>query len=363
MVDFFHQMHDPFEFSAKCNRVITLKPTEKLKNKIRQLTAPLLCAVLLSALLLSEALAESKANLYAREGFRLYQAKQYALALPILRKASIENPRDLATCYYLGTAAAFSGDNNLAINALSRLFVMCSAIDRYTIAAEPVFKRLRGSTRPYSCKLNNVTLLRWDPRSMPVNIYISEGKELPDGLSGKAVGSDRLTAYARSLHSRDYLDKLSTASGFNPCMIASVRAGLEQWQWLNSEKIVPHRLVNDPAQADVIVLWSGNMTGLSGFTTYPESRGASYPLMSIPDAPVVVQLNTKVANSSMIARTACHEFGHAFGLQHSKSKSDIMFEGGVGMNLASVPSDSDILTIRALYQLPVDIWLVGNRRP
>ncbi|MBL8084622.1 MAG: matrixin family metalloprotease [Candidatus Obscuribacter sp.] len=340
-----------------------MKQSKKQKSIIWQLTASLLAALLLSSLFLSDALAGGKANSHAREGFRLYQAGQYARALPSLRRASAENPRDLAVCYYLGTAAAFAGDNNLAINALSRLFVMCSAIDRYTVLAEPVFKRLRGSSRPYSCKFNNLSLLRWDPRSMPVNIYVSEGKELPDGLSGQYVGSDRLTPYAAYLHSRDFLSKLSTARGFDSSMIASVRAGLEQWQWLNREKIVPYRIVDDPAQADVIVLWSGNMQNFFGFTVYPESRGVSYPLMSIPNVPVVIQINTRTSQSALIARTACHEFGHAFGLQHSKSKSDIMFEGGVGAITTSSPSDSDMLSIRALYQLPVDIWLVGNRRP
>ncbi|MBK8221604.1 MAG: matrixin family metalloprotease [Candidatus Obscuribacter sp.] len=340
-----------------------MKQSKKQKSIIWQLTASLLAALLLSSLFLSDALAGSKANSHAREGFRLYQARQYAKALPSLRRASAENPRDLAVCYYLGTAAAFAGDNNLAINALSRLFVMCSAIDRYTVLAEPVFKRLRGSSRPYSCKLNNTSLIRWDPRSMPVNIYITDGKELPDGLSGQILSSDRITPYAASLHNSAYLNKLGTAAGYSSDMVSQVRSGLAQWQWLNSEKIVPHRIVDDPAKADVMVFFSGNMPNLFGFTIYPESRGVSYPLMSLPNVPVVIQLNTRGGSAAVMGRTACHEFGHAFGLQHSKSTSDIMFDGRAGMNVANTLSDSDILTIRALYQLPVDIWLVGNRRP
>ncbi|HMY53003.1 MAG TPA: hypothetical protein PK671_08630, partial [Candidatus Obscuribacter sp.] len=69
-----------------------MKQSKKQKSNTWQLTASLLAAMLLSSLFLSEAMAGNKANSHAREGFRLYQARQYAKALPSLRRAAAENP-------------------------------------------------------------------------------------------------------------------------------------------------------------------------------------------------------------------------------------------------------------------------------
>lgn len=298
----------------------------------------------------------------AQEGFRLYQAKDYSKALPYLRKASMESPRDLAICFYLGSSAAAVGDNNLAITAFSRLFVMCAAIDQFTCAAEPVFKRLRGSTRPYSCKMGN-TLVRWHPKAMPIHIYLSDGKELPDGYAGQLLGSDKLTPYARSFHDPAYMNALQTAAGYNPSLKSAAVAGLAQWNWLATEKILSYQIVNSPADADVMVFWTANMSDKLGWTSYPASQGTSFPLASVPGAPVIIQLNTRANNISIATRAACHEFGHSFGLQHSKNPADIMYDTVGRGSLPSLSlSDSDILTIRALYQVPSDIWLMPCSR-
>lgn len=298
----------------------------------------------------------------AQEGFRLYQAKAYSKAIPYLRKAATESPRDLAICFYLASSAAAVGDNNLAITAFSRLFVMCAAIDQYTCAAEPVFKRLRGSTRPYSCKMGNA-LVRWHPAAMPLHIYLTDGKELPDGMAGQMLASDKLSPYARSFHDPAYVNALKTAAGYSPAFKSAAMAGLAQWNWLSTEKVLSYKIVNSPADADVIVFWSSNMADKLGWTIYPASQGASFPLASIPYAPVVIQLNTRASNMTIATRAACHEFGHSFGLQHSKCSADIMFDHVSGGALPALSlSDSDILTIRALYQVPSDIWLMPCSR-
>ncbi|MBK9617705.1 MAG: matrixin family metalloprotease [Candidatus Obscuribacter sp.] len=295
----------------------------------------------------------------AQLGFQYYQAKQFSKAIPLLKKANAQNPRDLAILFYLGSAAAFSGDTALAIDAFSRLYVVSGGIDKYTCAVDPLYARLRSVNHPYSCRSGS-SLIRWHPKCVPVRIFITDGKEIPAEFAGKTISSDALLKLSPYFHSPAYLNSLAFAQGYNPAQKSAVLAGLSQWSFLNKEKYLSYTVVNDPSHADVIVFWTNRMVARSGYTSYPPSQGVSYPLASVRGCPVVVQFNSLDSPTTM-ARAACHEFGHCFGLQHSPNKSDIMYET---LNGAQNPSynisDCDQLTIRALYRVPADIYLMSN---
>lgn len=295
----------------------------------------------------------------AQLGFQYYQAKQFAKAIPLLKKANLQNPRDLAILFYLGSAAAFSGDTALAIDAFSRLYVVSGGIDKYTCAVDPIYARLRSVNHPYSCRSGS-SLIRWHPKCASVRIYITDGKEIPEQYAGKTISSDALLKLSPYFHSPAYLNSLAYAQGYNPAHKSAVLAGLSQWSYLNKEKYLNYTVVNDPTHADVIVFWTNRMVARSGYTSYPPSQGVSYPIASVRGCPVVVQFNS-LDNATTMSRAACHEFGHCFGLQHSPNKSDIMYET---LNGAQNPSynisDCDQLSLRALYRVPADIYLMPN---
>lgn len=290
-------------------------------------------------------------------GFKLFQRGQFAQAFPRLRAARDSRPNDFSINYYYASCAYELGKRSEAVNAFCRFFVMSTPLNQFTPSAEKCFNNIVGPARPYSCKLGN-TLIRWSNPNVPVRIYVTEGLELPYGLSGTLLNTRGITRYRPYLRSSSFLKTLPVSQRYKSELHDSACTALSNWQFLIDNKILKYELVDKPENADVIVFWCGSIVeGRQGLTTYPDSKGTSYPLRTTPGDPIIIQLVT--ADAFSVYKNATHEYGHVWGLQHSHDPNDIMY---VRANTTATVSANDMLTVRVLYQLPAEIYLLSPKR-
>jgi hypothetical protein len=209
----------------------------------------------------------------------------------------------------------------------------------------------------------NMALVRWEPKKMPLRVWISPGLMLPDLPFSELqkVRPDQvygiLTAPCdpATNPNGDPFFGMPQASSWTPETNNEVQAGIMQWKQFEKEGLFSFDFVEDPRQAQIMVFFVDvfrDSTSPGGIMVGGNTCAQLYPLsqalsINIQQKPVIIELSTRVNETpeKMIGATA-HEFGHALGIKaHSPYREDIMNENRVVTQLSA----ADKATIRRLY--------------
>lgn len=139
----------------------------------------------------------------------------------------------------------------------------------------------------------------------------------------------------------------TAVAGFTVAALEDARFGMRSW--LGSDAGVVLNETRDSASADIRVDWLPTLTDSSELGSTKVDWGPSGAIqratitLSVGQRPSVAVLPSPVRR-----RVAAHEFGHALGLPHSGSESDLMFS----TSPVNAPSRRDLATLQLLYAVP-----------
>ncbi len=201
----------------------------------------------------------------------------------------------------------------------------------------------------------NMSLVRWEPKKMPLKIWISPGLKLPD-VPFNEIQNTRVDMVFEMLRSSEnpFLG-VGQAPGWVEETNYQVAAGIEQWRRFESEGLFSFGFVEDPRDAHILVFYTDafkdaagpggiNVGGITSAQIYPLAQAQQ---IKIAQKPVIIELALSINHTpERLRASSAHEFGHALGIKaHSPYRDDIMYVDRVVEDL----SPADIATIRKLY--------------
>ena len=295
------------------------------------------------------------------------QQGQYDKADKIITPYADKRPRSNTANYYAAICKMGQNDLISAKRYMSRLLVCSKPGTNFHSRALLFFNRNANALNriaPYSC-LANGKLVRWKRSKNPLKIFISNGWKLPDLYGNGTLKGDKLALLESQLRSNNYRKGMHFCPGYIPEMRDYAVWGLDQWNWANKEGVLNYKLVNDPRIADVYLFWSPTLPGKAGFTSY-----------RYPGSAAIIEIQTQMPKDFQkpVARQVfmhiiAHEFGHAFGLQHSHNPGDLMAPSTekimiyLGRGIGKLPkgiTENDREALRVLYSIPADSYLVSR---
>jgi len=303
-------------------------------------------------------------NSLVSEGMACFNRKDFSSAIPKFKQATELEPLDASVQYYLGLTCVHAGDFKQAEDALIKVVLVSNESSTFRKNALKFFDSYRkefSRVRPYCCLNINGKFFHWAERSMPVKVYISDGLELPRAYQGERLKPDRIVELAKLLRNRNIAGTLFKQKHYQDGFNVSVRKGLDEWAWADTEGFLKYKLVKDPARADILVYWCSKFKGQElASTVYSTGPGEPIFIQIAVDTLLQQPLQKWQA---IVQAVGAHELGHAFGLQNSDSPIDIMYpverlkysHTGHKQVLPNSVTNSDSAVLRALYSLPAPI--------
>lgn len=206
-------------------------------------------------------------------------------------------------------------------------------------------------------------LVRWDPRHMPLRVWVSPGKKLPEEPFSELIAHrpdevrDILLSNPQSFYS------LPQCPGWTPQMGQAAINGIEQWKELQNEGVIAFEFVDNPALAQIMVFWVDRFidaSGPGGNNVHGNTCATAFDVQAVRNAesrdgrpaqgaPVVIELRVN-PDTEKLQGDSAHEFGHALGIkEHSPYRQDIMYLN----RMVSLLSPADKATLRWLYKQPL----------
>jgi hypothetical protein len=210
----------------------------------------------------------------------------------------------------------------------------------------------------------NMGLVRWEPKKMPLKVWISPGLCLPEMPFSELqkVRPDEVYQLLcvqqdpQTNPTNDPFAGMPQAIGWTPEVNEQVKAGISEWLPFQNEGLFSFNFTDNPREAQIMIFYVDSFreaTSPGGITVGGNTCAQVYPLaqaqsVNIQQKPVIIELSTMVDNTpeKMLGASA-HEFGHALGIKaHSPYRDDIMHENRIVTQLSA----ADKATIRKLYR-------------
>lgn len=291
----------------------------------------------------------------ATEGLSFFQKRRYAEAFKLLSQAEKTRSIDPSLQYYLGVSALYSGNQAIAKRALSRCVVM-------SLPNNPFHKQSLAllhqhfRVQPYCCRARAIKSHSWSKKTMPINIYISDGKMLPPDYRKPELSQPQMAQVSKWAKLPGFVSRLESTPGFRSAQKQAVRSGAQWWSWASGEGILSYQFVQDPAKANILVFF------------YPTNQARHQLGVTNGDIvatnAIVIQMFVDTGEFAGqggrnpdvgLEKVAAHEFGHSWGLDHSTDKADLMYSMGTE---ATAATENDKQTLRALYAGPTELMRI-----
>ncbi|MBY0359329.1 MAG: matrixin family metalloprotease [Candidatus Obscuribacterales bacterium] len=201
-------------------------------------------------------------------------------------------------------------------------------------------------------------LVQWDRRRLPLKVWISMGKKLPEESFATLQASRPDEVYQMLVEPKSIWE-LPDCPGWTQDMNVAVANGIEQWREFENEGLISFGFVDRPEDANVLVFFVDHFVDADspgGISVHANTSAKVFDAnvirqalaggKMIPRYPVVIEMQVNPELYRLQA-DAAHEFGHALGIKaHSPYREDIMHEN----RQVDILSASDKATLRWLYR-------------
>lgn len=281
---------------------------------------------------------------------QLLQSSRYTQALPHFKRMDKEEPGNISIQYWLGVAASGARDYDLAELAFSKVLVVGQQNSPFVANARAQLDRLPHRYKPISCVQNGKSH-KWQ-NAVPVRIYVSDGRTIAGTLGGTMTQDEYANAVRLIRTNAAGMPRTPT---YKSEYSQYIKEGIKAWDWAVSERLFGYTFVNDPARADIVVLFCETCKGgEAGFAVYPWTVNQPEIIWIACAKPAT---RTSDVNRLSMSQNAAHEFGHCFGLQHSQESADLMYPTVAYRETAPQQycTPNDKISMRALYGMRTDI--------
>jgi len=302
-----------------------------------------------------------------------YQRRDFKTAAVGFEKAFQQGKSTPTVLLYVGHSYAGSGQKDKALAAYGKITTLYHRSPEYALAKEcmgrldPAYRvtspTSSGSAARTAVKLPPTTpgspFRRWTKESFPLRVYITRGLELPEKWRGRELSNDEYSAMCNSLRTGSFERSLTTNANYGSEDSGYVSDGLRFWAGQNS---VSYTETHSIADADIVVFFTDKLVrDLAGLCHYPFGVGQ-------PNMIQMAMSEKKSFQPDAWGKTrravAAHEFGHAFGLEHSPTKGDLMYEKGEDLSFDNYGeyvqpklTINDRTALQKLYANPPGHWM------